>query len=95
MFVCELCLLNPAILAVSGLSGVLWTLEQILLSCLVHMHSRLRSLTRTGACGPNNLGGSAIAGIEARLSIIRSYMYFQNNVLLSKNLFSTKYIVWF
>jgi hypothetical protein len=44
MFVCELCLLNPAILAVSGLSGVLGTLGQILLSCLVHMHSRLRSL---------------------------------------------------
>jgi hypothetical protein len=29
---------------VSGLSGVLGTLGQILLSCLVHMHSRLRSL---------------------------------------------------
>jgi hypothetical protein len=44
VFVCELCLLNPAILAVSRLSGVLGALEQILLSCLVHMHSRLRSL---------------------------------------------------
>jgi hypothetical protein len=28
----------------SGLSGVLGTLGQILLSCLVHMHSRLRYL---------------------------------------------------
>jgi hypothetical protein len=44
MFVCELCLLNPAILAVSRLSGVLAELGQILLSCLVHMHSRMRSL---------------------------------------------------
>jgi hypothetical protein len=44
VFVCELCLLNPAILAVSRLSGVLGALGQILLSCLVHMHSRLRSL---------------------------------------------------
>jgi hypothetical protein len=44
MFVCELCLLNPAILTVIGLSGVLGTLGQIMLSCLVHMHSCLRSL---------------------------------------------------
>jgi hypothetical protein len=44
MFVCELCLLNPAILEVSGLSGVIGTLELILLSCLVHSHSRLRYL---------------------------------------------------
>jgi hypothetical protein len=44
MLVCDLCLLNPAILAVSCLSGVLGALGQILLSCLVHMHSRLRSL---------------------------------------------------
>jgi hypothetical protein len=46
MFVCGLCLLNPAILAVSRLSGVLRALGQILLSCLVHMHNRLRSLGR-------------------------------------------------
>jgi hypothetical protein len=44
MFVCELCLLNLVILVVSGLSGVLGTLGRILLSYLVHMHSRLRSL---------------------------------------------------
>jgi hypothetical protein len=44
MLVCDLCLLNPAILAVSRLSGVLGALGQILLSCLVHMHTRLRSL---------------------------------------------------
>jgi hypothetical protein len=37
-------LLNLAILVVSGLSGVLGALGQILLSYLVHMHSRLRSL---------------------------------------------------
>jgi hypothetical protein len=39
-----LCLLNPAVLVVSGLSEVLGALGQILLSYLVHMHSRLRSL---------------------------------------------------
>jgi hypothetical protein len=44
MLVCDLCLLNLAILVVSGLSGVPRTLERILLSYLVHMHSRLRSL---------------------------------------------------
>jgi hypothetical protein len=32
------------VLVVSGLSEVLGALEQILLSYLVHMHSRLRSL---------------------------------------------------
>jgi hypothetical protein len=42
--VCDLCLLNLAILVVSGLSGVLGTLGRILLSYLVHMHSHLRSL---------------------------------------------------
>jgi hypothetical protein len=46
MLVCDLCLLNLAILVVSGLSGVLGTLGRIQLSCLVHMHSRLRSLTQ-------------------------------------------------
>jgi hypothetical protein len=44
MLVCDLCLLNPAILVVSHLSGVLGVLRQILLSCLVHTHSCLRSL---------------------------------------------------
>jgi hypothetical protein len=42
--VCDLCLLNLTILVVSGLSGVLGTLGRILLSYLVHIHSRLRSL---------------------------------------------------
>jgi hypothetical protein len=37
-------LLNPAILVVSGLSDVLGAIGQILLSYLVHMHSRLKSL---------------------------------------------------
>jgi hypothetical protein len=42
--VCDLCLLNPTVLVVSGLSGVLGAMRQILLSYLVHMHSSLRSL---------------------------------------------------
>jgi hypothetical protein len=37
-------LLNPAVLVVSGLSDVLGVIGRILLSYLVHMHSRLRSL---------------------------------------------------
>jgi hypothetical protein len=44
MLVCDLCLLNLAILVVSGLSKVLGELRRILLSYLVHMHSRLRFL---------------------------------------------------
>jgi hypothetical protein len=44
MLVCDLCLLNPVVLVVSGLFGVHGTLGQILLSYLVHMHSHLRSL---------------------------------------------------
>jgi hypothetical protein len=44
VLVCDLCLLDLAILVVSGLSGVLGTLGRILLSYPVHMHSRLRSL---------------------------------------------------
>jgi hypothetical protein len=44
MLVSDLCLLNLVILVVSGLSGVPRTLGRILLSYLVHMHSRLRSL---------------------------------------------------
>jgi hypothetical protein len=59
--VCELWLLNLAILVVSGLSWVLGTIGRILLSYLVHMHSRLRS---AGACEPNNLGGSATPTVE-------------------------------
>jgi hypothetical protein len=43
MWVCDLCLLNPAVLVVSGLSEVLGALRRIMLSYLVHMHSRLRS----------------------------------------------------
>jgi hypothetical protein len=37
-------LLNPAVLVVSGLSGVLRAIGRILLSYLVHLHSSLRSL---------------------------------------------------
>jgi hypothetical protein len=42
--VCDLCLLNPVVLVVSGLSEVLGTLGRIVLSYLVHLHSSLRSL---------------------------------------------------
>jgi hypothetical protein len=52
-------------------------------------------VTRTGACGPNNLGGSATAGIRARLSIYGHIRIFKTKVLVLENLFSTKHIVWF
>jgi hypothetical protein len=42
--VCDLCLLNPAVLVISGLSDVLGAIGRILLSYLVHMQSCLRSL---------------------------------------------------
>jgi hypothetical protein len=44
MLVCDLCLLNPAVLVLSGLSGVHGTFGRILLSYLVHMHRRMWSL---------------------------------------------------
>jgi hypothetical protein len=44
MLVCDLCLLIPVVLVVSGLSEVLGALGQVMLSYQVHMHSRLRSL---------------------------------------------------
>jgi hypothetical protein len=47
----------------------------------------------TGACGPNNLGGSATAGIGAGLSIYGHIRIFKTKVLVLKNLFSTKHIV--
>jgi hypothetical protein len=46
MLVCDLCLFNHVILVISGLSGVLGTLGRILLSYLVHVQSRLRTLRR-------------------------------------------------
>jgi hypothetical protein len=52
-------------------------------------------MTRAGPCGPNILGGSAIAGIGAGLSIYGHICIFKTKVLVSKNLFSTKHIVWF
>jgi hypothetical protein len=46
MLVCDLCLLNLVILVIGGLSRVIGTLGQILLSYPGHMHSRPRSLRR-------------------------------------------------
>jgi hypothetical protein len=69
--VCDLCLLNLAILAVSRLSGVLGALGQILLSCLVHMHSCLRSLRQ----GQVHVGPITWEVLRQRrkLSLLRSY----------------------
>jgi hypothetical protein len=50
--------------------------------------------TRTDACGPNNLGGSATAGIGAGLSIYGHIRIFKTKVLVLENIFSTKHIVW-
>jgi hypothetical protein len=90
MLVCDLCLLNFVIVVVSGLSEVLGALGRILLSYLVHMHSHLRSV-RQGQVHVGLITWEVLPqlGIGARLSIIRSHTYFQNKVLVSKNLFST------
>jgi hypothetical protein len=95
MLVCALRLLNLAILVVCGLSGFLGALGRTLLSYLVHMHSRLRSL-RQGQVhvGPITWKVLPQLGIRARLSIIRSHTYFKNKILVLENLFSTKHIVW-
>ena len=93
---CDLCLLYPAVLVVSGLSGVHGTLGRILLSYPVHMHSRLRSL-RQGQVhvGPITWEVLPQAGIGARLSIYCHIRIFKTKVLVLENLFSTKHIVWF
>jgi hypothetical protein len=88
-------LLNLAILVVCGLSDVLGAIGQILLSYLVHLHSSLRSL-RQGQVhvGPITWEVLPQAGIGARLSIYSHIRIFKAKVLVSKNLFSTKHIVW-
>jgi hypothetical protein len=88
MLVCDLCLLNLAILVVSGLSEVLGTLIQILLSYPVHMHSRLKSL-RQGQVhvGPITWEVLPQLGIEARLSIYGHIRIFKTKVLVSKTYF--------
>jgi hypothetical protein len=88
-------LLNLAILVVRGLSEVLGTLGRILLSYLVHMHSRLRSLRQGHVhVGPITWEILPHAGIGARLSIYGHIHIFKTKVLVSKNLFSTKHIIW-
>jgi hypothetical protein len=76
-------LLNLAILVVS---------DPVKLSSA---HAQLSEVfeIRAGACGPNNLGGSATAGIGAGLSIYSHVRIFKTKVLVLKNLFSTKHIV--
>jgi hypothetical protein len=94
--VCDLCLLNPAVLVVSGLSDVLGAIGRILLSYLVHMHGRLRSLGQGQVhVGPIPWEVLPQLGIGTGLSIIRSHTYFKNKVLVLENLFSTKHIVGF
>jgi hypothetical protein len=76
-----LCLLNPAVLVVSGLSEVLGALGQILLSYLVHMHNRLRSLIQ----GPNNLGGSATCGGFPMCTLLLLVILFNSRTIRSTN----------
>ena len=84
MLVCDLCLLNLAILVVSGLSGVLGTLGRILLSYLVHMHSRLRSL-RQGQVHVGPITWEVLTQLVLeQIKFIWSHTYFQNKVLVSK-----------
>jgi hypothetical protein len=88
-------LLNLAVLVISGLSDVLGAIGRILLSYLVHMHGRLRSL-RQGQVhvGPISWEVLPQAGIRARLSIYSHIRIFKTKVLVLETLFSTKHIVW-
>jgi hypothetical protein len=89
-------LLNLANLVVSGLSDVLGAIGRILLSYLVHMHSHLRSLGQGQVhVGPITWEVLPQAGIRAGLSIYGHIRIFKTKVLVLKNLFSTKHIVWF
>jgi hypothetical protein len=88
-------LLNLAVLVVSGLSDVLGAIGRILLSYLVHMHSRLRSFRQGHVhVGPITWEVLPQTGIGAGLSIYDHIRIFKTKVLVSKNLFSTKHIVW-
>jgi hypothetical protein len=75
---CDLCLLNLAILVVSGLSEVLGTLGRILLSYPVHMHSLLRSW-RQGQVHVSPITWEVLSQlVSSRIKYIRSHTYFQN-----------------
>jgi hypothetical protein len=88
-------LLNPAVLVVSGLSGVLGTLRRILLSYLVHQHNSLRSLGQ-GQVHVGLITWEVLPqpSIRAGLSIYGHIRMFKTKVLVLENLFSTKHIVW-
>jgi hypothetical protein len=75
--VCVICLLNPAVLVVSGLSDVLGAIGRILLSYLVHMHRRLRCLGQ-GQVHVDPITWEVLpqAGIGAGLSIYGHILIF-------------------
>jgi hypothetical protein len=88
-------LLNLAVLVVSDLSDALGATGRILLSYLVHMHSSVRSLKQGQVhVGPITWEVLPQAGIGVGLSIYGHIRIFKTKVLISKNLFSTKHIVW-
>jgi hypothetical protein len=71
-------LLNLAVLVVSGLSEVLGALGRILLSYLVHMHSRLRSL-RQGQVHVGPITWEVLPQlVSEQIKFIWSHTYFQN-----------------
>jgi hypothetical protein len=82
MLVCDLCLLNLAILVVSGLSGVLGTLGRILLSYLVHLHSRLRYLRQVQVhVGP--ITWEVLPQRKPELVFVNQYSRLELNLLLA------------
>jgi hypothetical protein len=89
MLVCDLCLLNLAILVVSGLSGVLGTLRRILLSYLVHMHSRLRSLRQ----GQMHVGLITWEVLPQSLNHITAWSSFLKQLALLASNFSWIYFI--
>jgi hypothetical protein len=71
-------LLNPGVLVESGLSDVLGAIGQILLSYLVHMHGRLRSLGQGQVHMDPITWRFCHSWYRSRIKYIRSHTYFQN-----------------
>jgi hypothetical protein len=91
MLVCDLCLLNLAVLVVKLIQGPLDTRTDPIKLFGAHAEPFEVFETRTGACGPNNLGGSATARIGAKPFSADIMRHLQKDFLKTylENLFPT------
>jgi hypothetical protein len=93
MLVCDLYLLNPAILVVSRLSGVLGTLGQILLSCLVHTQSYLRSL-RQGQVYVGPITWEVLRQPKYIISVNRTLPETTNQLTINNSVDTAAHMAW-